>query len=229
MIISIGCEYGAKGNAIGAKVAKDLGIVFYNRDMVDEIIDEVGVPRDIMEHVEEGGGIVGKGAKGDTRADFSKYADLTKQAIKVQSTIIEKLAERGSCVIIGRSADYILRNVHPILRLFIYAPDSVRIANVMKSHNLSEADAKLLIQEKDKRYHKRYQALTGTFRGDRHNRDILISSALLGIDGTAELIEAIARKVFEDKPIGSIGEEAPADTAGDADTAAAGTDAADRR
>lgn len=199
MIITIGCEYGAKGNAIGAEVAKDLGLQFYNRDTVDEIIKEVGIPQEIMDRVEQGGTIAGKGAEGDTRGDFSRYADLTQRAIHVQKTIIRKLADRGNCVIIGRSADYILKDVHPILRLFIYAPEDVRIANVMKSHNLSEADAKLLIEEKDKRYHQRYKALTGTFRGDRHNRDVLISSDLLGIDGTAKIIEEIAHRVFDGK------------------------------
>ena len=102
-------------------------------------------------------------------------------------------------MIIGRSADYILKEHKPILRIFIYSPDEVRIENVMKSHNLSEDDAKLFITEKDKRYHKRHMALTGSNRGDRHKRDMLIDSSLLGVDGTAELIESLARKVVENE------------------------------
>ena len=184
LVITIGCEYGAKGNQIGKKVAKDLGIKFYDRDTVDEIIKEVGIPKDIMEKVEEGITIAGKGAE---------------RAIHVQKTIIRKLSDRESCVIIGRSADYILKEHKPILRIFIYSPDEVRIENVMKSHNLSEDDAKLFITEKDKRYHKRHMALTGSNRGDRHNRDMLIDSSLLGVDGTAELIESLARKVIENE------------------------------
>ena len=199
LVITIGCEYGAKGNQIGKKVAKDLGIKFYDRDTVDEIIKEVGIPKDIMEKVEEGITIAGKGAEGDVRGSFSKYADLTERAIHVQKTIIRKLSDRESCVIIGRSADYILKEHKPILRIFIYSPDEVRIENVMKSHNLSEDDAKLFITEKDKRYHKRHMALTGSNRGDRHNRDMLIDSSLLGVDGTAELIESLARKVVENE------------------------------
>ena len=197
LVITIGCEYGAKGNAIGRKIAEDLNIKFYNRELVDEIIEEVGIPKEIMEKVEEGGTIAGKGAEGDVRGSFSKYADLTERAIHVQKTIIRKLSARESCVIIGRSADYILKEQKPILRIFIYAPNDVRVKNVMESHNLSEDDAKLLILEKDKRYHKRHMALTGSNRGDRHNRDILINSDLLGVDKTAQLIEEVARKVFE--------------------------------
>ncbi len=197
LVITIGCEYGAKGNQIGRMVAQDLGIQFYDRDTVDAIIKEVGIPKDIMEKVEEGVTIAGKGAEGDVRGSFSKYADLTDRAIHVQKTIIRKLADREACVIIGRSADYILKEQKPILRIFIYAPDAVRIQNVMKSHNLSEDDAKLLIMEKDKRYHKRHLALTGSNRGDRHNRDMLIDSSLLGVEGTARLIEQVAQEVFE--------------------------------
>ena len=62
LVITIGCEYGAKGNQIGRRVAEDLGIKFYDRETVDEIIKEVGIPKDIMEKVEQGVTIAGKGA-----------------------------------------------------------------------------------------------------------------------------------------------------------------------
>ena len=198
LVITIGCEYGAKGNAIGRKIAEDLGIKFYDRELVDQIIEEVGIPKDIMNRVEEGGTIAGKGAEGDVRGSFSKYADLTERAIHVQKQIIRKLAEKEACVIIGRSADYILKDSKDIklLRAFIYAPDEIRIQNIMKSHSLSESDAKILLLEKDKRYHKRHLALTGSNRGDRHNRDILIISALLGVEGTAEYLEELIQKKY---------------------------------
>ena len=196
MVITIGCEYGARGNAVGRKVEEDLGIRFYDRELVDAIIDEVGVPKDIMEKVEEGVTIAGKGVQGQERGNFSKYADLTERAIHVQKQIIRKLADRESCVIIGRSADYILKDREDVLRIFIYSPNEVRIKNVMESHNLSEPDAKLLISEKDKRYHKRHLALTGSNRGDRHNRDLLIDSSLLGVERTASYIETLAKELF---------------------------------
>ena len=197
LVITIGCEYGAKGNAIGRKIAEDLGIKFYDRELVDQIIEEVGIPKDIMNRV-EGGTIAGKGAEGDVRGSFSKYADLTERAIHVQKQIIRKLAEKEACVIIGRSADYILKDSKDIklLRAFIYAPDEIRIQNIMKSHSLSESDAKILLLEKDKRYHKRHLALTGSNRGDRHNRDILINSAFLGVEGTAEYLEELIQKKY---------------------------------
>ena len=152
LVITIGCEYGAKGNAIGRKIAEDLNIKFYNRELVDEIIEEVGIPKEIMEN----------------------------------------------CVIIGRSADYILKDSDKInlLRAFIPPPPDVRIHNIMESHNLTERDARILLLEKDKRYHKRHLALTGSNRGDRHNRNILIDSSYLGTEGTADYIEELVRRKF---------------------------------
>lgn len=196
-VITIGCEYGAKGNAIGKKIASDLGIPVYDRETVDEIIDEVGIPQDIMDKVESGLTIAGKGVEGQERGSFSKLSDLTDRAIHVQKQIIRKLAARESCVFIGRSADYILKEQENLLSVFVYAPDEVRIKNVCESHNLSEKDAKLLIIEKDKRYHVRHLAFTGSNRGDRHNRNMLIDSSMLGVDGTAEYIEILAKKVFD--------------------------------
>ena len=95
LIITIGWEYGAKGNAIGKRVARDLGYKFYDRDFVDEVIKEVGVPMDIIDKVESGVTIAGKGAEGqEKRGSFSKYSDLTSRALHVQERIIQKLAHK---------------------------------------------------------------------------------------------------------------------------------------
>ncbi len=99
-------------------------------------------------------------------------------------------------MIIGRSSDYILKDRTDLLRIFIYSPDNIRIKNVMESHQLSETDARILLLEKDRRYHKRHLAMTGSNRGDRHNRDLLINSNLLGIEGSAKMIEQVAEQVF---------------------------------
>lgn len=197
LVITIGCEYGARGNSIGRKIAEDLGMKFYGRNLVDEIISEVGIPNEIMDKVESGVTIAGKGVQGQERGDFSKYSDLTERAIHVQKQIIKKLADRESCVIIGRSADYILKDRENVLRVFIYAPNDIRLKYIMQKHGLNEKDAKLLISDNDKRLHERHLALTGSNRGDRHNRDILINSNLLGVDGTAEYIEILAKKFME--------------------------------
>ena len=196
-VISVGCEYGCLGPEIGKRIAKDLGIAYYDRKLVDDIMEEAGFSKDLAEKAEAGIDVRGKqtgsaiGQGGPT-----KYANLTKRMVYIQSEAIKKLAARGSCVFIGRCSDYILRHQDNCLNVFIYAPDEVRIKHVMEAHNLTREDAILLIQKNDEMLHARYKQMTGTYRGDRHNRHLLIDSSLLGLDGTVKLIEDVAEKVF---------------------------------
>ena len=93
LVITIGCEYGAKGNQIGKKVAQDLGIKFYDRETVDEIIKEVGIPKDIMEKVEEGVTIAGKGAEGAANSfvDYSRVTVSIADGVNGNTTKVQNL------------------------------------------------------------------------------------------------------------------------------------------
>ena len=195
-VVTVGCEYGCGGSAVGRALARNLEIAYYDRTLIDKIIEETGVSHDLMEMADAGKDIKGKRENASGPAGLSKYKNLTDRVVYIQKEVVKKLAARSSCVIIGRCSDYILRNNPRCVNVFIYAPDEVRIKNVCESHNLSEKDAKLLISEKDKRYHIRHLAFTGSNRGDRHNRNLLIDSSMLGIDGTAEYIEILAKKLF---------------------------------
>ncbi|MDY3250659.1 MAG: cytidylate kinase-like family protein [Candidatus Choladocola sp.] len=196
-VISVGCEYGCFGPEIGKRIAGDFGIAYYDRELIDEIIEEAGFSKDLTEKAEAGVAVKGK-ASGDARSAGSptKYANLTERVVYIQTEVIKKLAARGSCVFIGRCSDYILREQDNCLNVFIYAPSEVRIKNVMEAHSLSRSDAILLIEKNDEMLHARYKQMTGTYRGDRHNRHLMIDSNLLGLDGTVNLIEEVANKVF---------------------------------
>ena len=202
VIITIARQYGSGGKTIGETLARDLGINCYDRELMRLASDESGIAEGLF-------------GKADEKLKNSPLIRITKNVYKgqlippesdeftsndnlfnYQAKVIRQLAEAESCVIIGRSADYILKDREDVLRIFIYSPNEVRIKNVMESHNLSEPDAKLLISEKDKRYHKRHLALTGSNRGDRHNRDMLIDSSLLGVERTASYIETLAKELF---------------------------------
>lgn len=192
-VISVGCEYGCFGPEIGKKLAKDLGIAYYDRELIDDIISEAGFSRDLAEKAEAGVSIRGN-AGGPAR-----FQDLTDRMVYIQTEVIKKLAARGSCVFIGRCSDYILRNQDNCLNVFIYAPEEIKIKNVMEMHNLKRDDAILLIEKNDEMLHNRYVQITGTNRGDRHNRHLLIDSNLLGLDGTVNLIKHVAQEVFGGK------------------------------
>lgn len=196
-VISVGCEYGCFGQEIGKQLAKNLGIAYYDRELIDDIIEEAGFSRSLTEKAETGKDIKGlaSGAS-STSGGSTKYTNLTKRIVYIQSEAIKKLADRGSCVFIGRCSDYILRDRDNCLNVFIYAPTEIRIKNVMETHKLNKDDAVLLIEKNDEMLHMRYKQMTGTFRGDRHNRHLMIDSNLLGVKGTVELIEEIIEKRF---------------------------------
>ncbi|MDO4941717.1 MAG: cytidylate kinase-like family protein [Lachnospiraceae bacterium] len=197
-IISVGCEYGCYGAEIGKRIARDFGIAYYDRTLIDEIMEEAGFSKDLTEKAEAGVDIRGKAMKSAQASGApTQYMNLTKRMVYIQTEVIKKLAARGSCVFIGRCSDYILREQDNCLNVFIYAPTEVRIKNVMEEHDLSRDDAILLIEKNDEMFHARYKQMTGTYRGDRHNRHFLIDSSLLGIEETAKLVEEIAKKVFE--------------------------------
>ena len=198
LIITVGCEYGCKGPEIAQRIADDLGIPCYDRDLIDDIIEEAGFSKDLLDKAEKGHAIRGRdtGDVDPKKLGAIRYHNLTDRVVFLQRETVRRLAARGSCVFVGRCADHILRHREKCLNVFIYAPDAVRLNAVMKEHNLKKAEAELLIKKSDEDLHARYKQVTGTYRGDRHNRHLLIDSSLLGIDRTAKLIEEVAAERF---------------------------------
>lgn len=195
LIITIGCEYGCKGPEIAQRIADDLGIPCYDRDLIDDIIEEAGFSKDLLDKAEKGHAIRGRdtGDVDPKKLGAIRYHNLTDRVVFLQRETVRRLAARGSCVFVGRCADHILRHANvKTLNVFIYAPSDVRLKTVMREHNLGKTEAELLITKSDEDLHARYKQVTGTYRGDRHNRHMLIDSSLLGAERTADLIERLA-------------------------------------
>jgi len=184
MVITIGCEYGAGGPQIGRFIADALGIEFYDRDIVDKVVEETGVSRDLVEKTD-----VDANVKFEVDTSLGpRYLNLTNRVIYVQFDVIRQMAEKSSCVIIGRCADYILKERKDTLKVFLYAPKETRIRSVMELEHLSRDEAEKRVAYYDENEHVRYKYMTGTYRGDRNNRDILLNSALLGWEKTAKYL-----------------------------------------
>ena len=105
---------------------------------------------------------------------------------------------KKSCVIIGRCSDYILQGEDYVVNIFVYAPEEYRVRTIMEKQNLSERKARETVKEHDIALHQRYKYITGTYRGDRHNRHLLIDSSALGWEKTAKMIQAFVEMRFED-------------------------------
>ena len=137
LVITIGCEYGAGGPQIGKMLSQKLGIEYYDRDLVDKVVEQLGVDRGLVEEADK---------KKSVQYSFEtslgpRYANLTNRVIYTQYEVINQMAEKSPCVIIGRSANYILKDRDNVLNIFIYAPKDVRVRSIMEQDHVAEDKA----------------------------------------------------------------------------------------
>ena len=192
-VITVGCEFGSGGPEIGKMLAKSLGIEYYDRDLVDKVVEKIGVEKHLVEEADNKNFV----PYGIETSLGTRYANLSNKVIYTQFDVIRKMA-KTSCVIIGRCSDYILKGQENVVNVFIYAPTEVRIKTIMEKMNLSERHAAEVIRDYDNALHRRYKYITGTYRGDRHNRHLLVDSSVLGWEKTANFIKSFVEMRFEE-------------------------------
>ena len=192
-VITMGCEFGSGGPEIGKMLAKSLGIEYYDRDLVDQVVEKIGVEKHLGEEADNKNFV----PYGIETSLGTRYANLSNKVIYTQFDVIRKMA-KTSCVIIGRCSDYILKGQDDVVNVFVYAPTEVRIKTIMEKMNLSERHAAEVIRDYDNALHRRYKYITGTYRGDRHNRHLLVDSSVLGWEKTAKFIKSFVEMCFEE-------------------------------
>ena len=194
-IITIGRQYGSGGKEAGIRVAKELGIPCYDRDLMKEAAKQSGLSERIFESFDERP----KSLLYSIAMDSYMFAipgagagDSLEQRVYLATfDTIRRLADQGPCVIIGRCADYALADYANHLSLFIYAPLEDRIARVARRQNLSPEKAKALILRTDKRRASYYEYYSAQRWGAVESYDYCLNSSYLGVGGTVELIRAI--------------------------------------
>ena len=199
-IITIGRQYGSGGREVGQKLAAHYGINFYDNELLAKVAKESGFCQEIVQQQDERPTnsflynlVMDTYSFGFSNSAFSDMP-ISQKVFLAQYDTIKKIAkEEGACVIIGRCADYILKDRSDVLNVFIYAPMEARIRNVRQAVGCTREEAEKLIEENDRMYHARYKQITGTYRGDRHNRDILIDAELLGVERTADYLESLVK------------------------------------
>ena len=196
-IITISREFGSGGRTIGHMVAEKLGIPFYDKELVEHIALESGFdPRFVEEHGEHAPGksllsyaFAPQGVPGVMHGLSS--ADFLWN---IQCNVILQLAEKGPCVIVGRNADYILKDRTDCLHAFIHADMDFRAERIVRLYGESEKKPEARLQEKDKRRKVNYQHYTGRTWGRSQNYDISLCSSTIGIEQCADMIVAMANK-----------------------------------
>ena len=198
-IITIGRQIGSGGREIGEKLALKLGIPFYDKDLLKRAAKESGLCEEIFENFDE---------KPSSSFLYSLVMDpyslgysnngydlpLNHKVFLAAFDTIKKIADEGSCVIVGRCADYALQDYDNVLNVFVHAPLEDRIKRISAKYELSESKAKDMIYKKDKQRASYYNYYSSSKWADIKNYDLTINSSHLGIDQTVEVIAAIAQR-----------------------------------
>lgn len=119
--------------------------------------------------------------------DLYLSTNVVQQAITAQDKIIRKIADSGSCIIVGRTADYVLRDYPNVIRIFVYAPEEFKINRVMEVYGDTREEAEKNIRRSDAARASYYKNISGSTWGDRHNYDLLIDSSS-GLECCAETV-----------------------------------------
>ena len=195
-IITISRTYGSAGRTIGHMVAEKLGLECYDSQIINKIAEESGFDAEYVKQNSEATAETGFFAS-LTGMDLYTFSNRDKIWI-LQSKIINEIAEKGPCVIVGRCADYILKDKYDLLKVFIYADDEERIRRITEEyHEAGERPEKDLIAN-DKRRATYYEIYTDQKFGDYHFYDMCLSSSSLGVENCAKIIlEAYQKKTAE--------------------------------
>ncbi len=201
-IITIGRELGSGGRTIGKLVANQLGIPYYDRELIDEAAKKTGLTSKYIESSEQkitnsllyniamgtsyGYGILESANK--------QSLPLPEQVFIAQQQIIQECAKKGSCVIVGRCADSILSDSFDVFRVFIYADTKSRINRCVSQYNMTLDTAKKQIKQSDRARSNHYATFTEKEWGNRHNYDLMLNSSALGYQKCANTICDLVRE-----------------------------------
>ena len=194
MIITIGRQYGSAGLEIGKRLAEELDVQIYDKEMLKRAAKESGICESLFEtHDEKPTSSFIYSLVMDTYSlgySSSGYADMpiNHKVFLAQFDTIKKIANEGPCVLVGRCADYALEERKDVINIFIYADMEQRIRRIARKYDLTDSKAKDVIQKTDKKRASYYNYYTNKEWGDAKGYDLCLNSGKLGVDGTVKAI-----------------------------------------
>jgi cytidylate kinase len=200
-VITIGRQYGSGGHEIGERLAKQLGLAFYDKELIYLAAKKSGLKEEIFSKADEkkhfsllGGW---SGLRSTAVDDFYSTAFLSDETLfQIQSDVIRELAEQPSCLFVGRCADYVLKEHPRCLNVFISADLHDRLQRLAARQNLAQNKAQDLIDTVDKQRAAYYHYFTSKVWGAVESYHLCLNSSFLGIDETVRLIRQVAERKF---------------------------------
>ena len=197
-IITIARQYGSGGHDVGKKLAEELKIPFYDKELLERAAKDSGFCQEIFENYDEKPTnsflyslVMDTYSMGYSSAAFAEMP-LNHKIFLAQFNAIKDIAKEGPCVIVGRCADYALADFPNVVNVYLYADMKDRIARIARRHDLTDAKAKDMIQKTDKSRASYYNYYTNKKWGEATGYDLCLNTGTLGIDGTIHMIREFA-------------------------------------
>ena len=184
-VITISRQFGSGGRSIGKAVAEKLGIPYYDKELVDKVAKESGFSHEFIEEI---------GEYASVTSSFLFNIAVSAHPI-CQTNVIRDLADKGPCVIVGRCADFILKDRPDCLHIFIHSDMAHRAARVRERYGETSKPMEKRLQEKDSKRKVYYKHYTNRSWGEAENYDICLDSGTLGVDKCVEIVCDIAGMV----------------------------------
>lgn len=192
--LSITRQFGSLGRSIAKELSEELGVKFYDRDIVEKVSRRLNMPVSQISDEEEQARNRWIPRMFPLGTDEEYIQDVI---FDVQKNIILELAQDSSCIVVGRCSDYILENKENHMNVYIYAPCRKRLENCIEILGMEEEQARKMIAGVDKArnaYHRKY---AGYYPADPEHKHLMVDSSLLGVKGTAEMIAGIVKKLYQ--------------------------------
>lgn len=186
IIVSLGRQFGSGGRQLGRRLAEMLGIAYYDRELMDEVARRSGMDVEYLKKQDE---------QAPGFFDYATFGHFgsgrlfgSGQSFVLLSQTIRQIAAAGSCLIVGRTADYILRDDPHLIRLFVHAPRRCRILTVAHRMGISADEAEALVTRHDKERARFYDFFTDKTWGEAASYDLSVDASCLGLEATAEML-----------------------------------------
>lgn len=200
-VLTISRQYGSGGRVIGKQLAERLGIPFYDHELISMAAKETGYSEEAFERVDEKASssllyslYMGSYMLGGGMAGTSNEMPFNDKVFLIQSQIIRDVALRGSCVIVGRCADYVLKNRDDAVHVYIYADLAERIHRAVEVYGVDAAKAEEVVTKTDKRRSAYYTYYAGRKWGRAENYDLSLNSGKLGDEACIQILETMVRQ-----------------------------------
>ncbi len=193
-IITLGRQLGSNGRVIGKALAEKLGYKFYDKDLIARVAKENGLSENLFRDMDEKptSSLLYSLVMGvqSSKGLYYHYNDMLNgdNLFRIQADLIKKIAEEGPCIIVGRCADYILRDNPKLIKLFLYADAESRVKTVMERNGVDEKEAKSAVNKADKRRSNYYNFYTNSEWGCVNNYHLCIDTTAMDQDKCVDYI-----------------------------------------